>query len=105
MATPVKMDLLGIDIRTREQMLEITQHFGGDLPRATFRKQQTPFFFSQGCVTGENVVFLFVTRLVLDYPIRNYDVGKPVAWAPGVIAFVEYWFAENQIDHRVRNIA
>src|SRR5437879_10406867 len=94
-----------INIRSRHHLLEVTQHVGGDLARADFVEQVPAIFFLHRRVTTENVVFLWMTRLLANHPVRDHDVSKGISWTPGIVSTIENWFVEDEIHHGVGNIA
>src|SRR4029077_5857337 len=94
-----------INIRSRHHLLEVTQHVGGDLARADFVDQVPAIFFFHRRIATENVVFLWMTGLLANHPVRDHDVSKGISWTPGIVSTIENWFVEDEIHHRVGNIA
>src|SRR5580704_739390 len=105
MAPAVNVYFDRIYIGTREKLLKIGEHVNSLLPCASFAKQGTAVLFIQGGIAGKDVVFLLVTGLVANRPIRDDEIGECISRTPGVVTFVEDRLVKNQVYHDIGNVS
>src|ERR1700676_641305 len=104
-AAAVDANFDGSDIEFGQQLLEVREDAGCESLAIGFVEKSGAQLFAERRIEGQNVVFLFVAGFITDGPIRDDDVGKGVAGAPGVVAAVVDRLIEDHVDDGIGRVA